>query len=170
MNPTAIGGHLVRVLCQWTITIVVAWVVGRLGKKIGQDKAGSDLRDAQPPRGYKGRCLHRLDRDDPGSIGCRDRCLGRRRDEQRDGSLPAPRQSTWSDRGHSVGLVVLTCRPMTSDSGLHRTVEAARVRRMGVCENKAPVGRGVGCQGDPAREGEVRACLNHVVDAGSALD
>lgn len=43
MNPTAIEGHLKLVLIQWTVIILVAWVFGRLAKKIGQPLAVGEI-------------------------------------------------------------------------------------------------------------------------------
>ncbi|MGI8966626.1 MAG: cation:proton antiporter [Limisphaerales bacterium] len=43
MNPTAIEGHLKLVLFQWMIIIAVAWLFGRLGKKIGQPLAVGEI-------------------------------------------------------------------------------------------------------------------------------
>jgi Kef-type K+ transport system membrane component KefB len=43
MNPTAIEGHLKLVLLQWAIIIVMAWVFGRLGRKLGQPLAVGEI-------------------------------------------------------------------------------------------------------------------------------
>lgn len=43
MNPTAIEGHLKLVLIQWMVIIAVAWVFGRLGKKVGQPLAVGEI-------------------------------------------------------------------------------------------------------------------------------
>lgn len=43
MNPTAIEGHLKLVLLQWMIIIAAAFVVGRLGKKVGQPLAVGEI-------------------------------------------------------------------------------------------------------------------------------
>ncbi|MGZ4963572.1 MAG: cation:proton antiporter [Limisphaerales bacterium] len=43
MNPTAIEGHLRMVMLQWGIIIAVAWIFGRLGKKVGQPLAVGEI-------------------------------------------------------------------------------------------------------------------------------
>ncbi|MST94485.1 MAG: sodium:proton antiporter [Pedosphaera sp.] len=43
MNPTAIEGHLKLVLIQWMIIIAAAWILGRLGKKLGQPLAVGEI-------------------------------------------------------------------------------------------------------------------------------
>ena len=43
MNPTAIEGHLRLVLFQWGVIIAVAWLFGRLGKKLGQPLAVGEI-------------------------------------------------------------------------------------------------------------------------------
>ena len=39
MNPTSIENHLKLVLGQWMIIIAIAWICGRLGRKVGQPMA-----------------------------------------------------------------------------------------------------------------------------------
>ena len=43
MNPTAIEGHLKLVLLQWMVIIAVAWVMGRLARKVGQPLAVGEI-------------------------------------------------------------------------------------------------------------------------------
>ncbi len=43
MNPTAIEHHLKWVLLQWGVIIVVAWVFGRLGRRVGQPLAVGEI-------------------------------------------------------------------------------------------------------------------------------
>jgi Kef-type K+ transport system membrane component KefB len=43
MNPTAIEGHLRLVLIQWGVVVAMAWLVGRLGKKLGQPLAVGEI-------------------------------------------------------------------------------------------------------------------------------
>jgi Kef-type K+ transport system membrane component KefB len=43
MNPTAIEAHAKLVLLQWMIIIAVAWLFGRLGRKIGQPLAVGEI-------------------------------------------------------------------------------------------------------------------------------
>jgi Kef-type K+ transport system membrane component KefB len=43
MNPTAIEGHLKLVLLQWTIIIGMAFVFGRLGRRLGQPLAVGEI-------------------------------------------------------------------------------------------------------------------------------
>jgi Kef-type K+ transport system membrane component KefB len=43
MNPTAIEAHAKLVLLQWMIIIAAAWLVGRLGKKVGQPLAVGEI-------------------------------------------------------------------------------------------------------------------------------
>lgn len=43
MNPTAIEGHLKLVLLQWIVIIAVAWVMGRLARKVGQPLAVGEI-------------------------------------------------------------------------------------------------------------------------------
>lgn len=43
MNPTAIESYLKMVLWQWMIIIAVAWVFGRLAKRIGQPSAVGEI-------------------------------------------------------------------------------------------------------------------------------
>ncbi len=43
MNPGAIENHLKLVLVQWVIIIAVAWLFGRLGKKVGQPLAVGEI-------------------------------------------------------------------------------------------------------------------------------
>jgi Kef-type K+ transport system membrane component KefB len=43
MNPTAIESHLKLVLLQWVVIVVVAWVFGRLGKRLGQPLAVGEI-------------------------------------------------------------------------------------------------------------------------------
>ena len=43
MNPTAIESHLVVVLLEWLAIIAVAWLFGRLGKKVGQPLAVGEI-------------------------------------------------------------------------------------------------------------------------------
>jgi Kef-type K+ transport system membrane component KefB len=43
VNPTAIEAHLKLVLLQWMIIIAVAWIFGRLGKRLGQPLAVGEI-------------------------------------------------------------------------------------------------------------------------------
>ena len=43
MNPTAIEGYLKLVLVQWMVIIGLAWVFGRLGRKLGQPLAVGEI-------------------------------------------------------------------------------------------------------------------------------
>lgn len=43
MNPTAIESHLRLVLVQWGVIIAVAWLFGRLGKRLGQPLAVGEI-------------------------------------------------------------------------------------------------------------------------------
>jgi len=43
MNPTAIESHLKLILLQWMIIITVAWMFGRLGKRVGQPLAVGEI-------------------------------------------------------------------------------------------------------------------------------
>jgi Kef-type K+ transport system membrane component KefB len=43
MNPTSIESHLKLVLLQWMVIIAVAWVFGRLGRKLGQPLAVGEI-------------------------------------------------------------------------------------------------------------------------------
>jgi Kef-type K+ transport system membrane component KefB len=43
MNPTAIENHAKLVLLQWMVIIAVAWLFGRLGRKIGQPLAVGEI-------------------------------------------------------------------------------------------------------------------------------
>lgn len=43
MNPTAIEHHLRLVLIQWGVIIAVAWVFGRLGRRLGQPLAVGEI-------------------------------------------------------------------------------------------------------------------------------
>jgi Kef-type K+ transport system membrane component KefB len=43
MNPTAIEDHLRLVLIQWSVIIGVAWLFGRLGRKLGQPLAVGEI-------------------------------------------------------------------------------------------------------------------------------
>jgi Kef-type K+ transport system membrane component KefB len=43
MNPTAIENHLKLVLIEWMIIIAMAWLFGRLGKKVGQPLAVGEI-------------------------------------------------------------------------------------------------------------------------------
>lgn len=43
MNPTAIEAHAKMVLLQWLIIIAVAWLFGRLGRKVGQPLAVGEI-------------------------------------------------------------------------------------------------------------------------------
>jgi len=43
MNPTAVEAHLKLVLLQWMVIIAVAWLFGRLGKKLGQPLAVGEI-------------------------------------------------------------------------------------------------------------------------------
>lgn len=43
MNPTAIEAHAKLVLLQWMVIIAVAWLFGRLGKKLGQPLAVGEI-------------------------------------------------------------------------------------------------------------------------------
>ena len=43
MNPTTIENHLKVVLFQWAVIIAVAWVMGRLARKVGQPLAVGEI-------------------------------------------------------------------------------------------------------------------------------
>jgi Kef-type K+ transport system membrane component KefB len=43
MNPEAIEGHLRLVLIEWMIIVAVAWIFGRLGKRMGQPLAVGEI-------------------------------------------------------------------------------------------------------------------------------
>jgi len=43
MNPTAIEGHLKLVMLQWGTIIIVSWICGRLGKRLGQPLAVGEI-------------------------------------------------------------------------------------------------------------------------------
>ncbi len=43
MNPLAIESHLKLVLVQWMVIIAVAWVMGRLGRRLGQPLAVGEI-------------------------------------------------------------------------------------------------------------------------------
>ena len=43
MNPTSIENHLKLVLGQWMIIIAIAWICGRLGRRVGQPMAVGEI-------------------------------------------------------------------------------------------------------------------------------
>jgi len=43
MNPTAIESHLKAVLLQWMVIMAVAWLMGRLGRRLGQPLAVGEI-------------------------------------------------------------------------------------------------------------------------------
>lgn len=43
MSPTNVENQFASVLCQWVLIIGTAWIVGRIGKKVGQPLAVSEI-------------------------------------------------------------------------------------------------------------------------------